>query len=92
MKNSLVETTKTVTREINGSEDGAVTIEYVVIVIIVVGIGGALLVFQDTIKNAVTTVQDSLSNLVDNMTANAAGGSGTSHGIVTVPAVEPDGM
>jgi Flp pilus assembly pilin Flp len=70
MKELSLKKAKAVQAELAGSEEGAVTIEYVIIVIVVIGIGGALLAFQTEIKNAVTKVQDSLANLVTNMTNN----------------------
>ncbi len=47
--------------------DGAVTVEYVIIIMFVVGLGAALLLFREAICNFINNAKDNVSNMLDAM-------------------------
>jgi hypothetical protein len=66
----------------NNKRSGAITIEYLIIILVIIGIGACFANFQGEIKNVVTTTQQATSNLVGNMlqgnaTSNNSGNSGS---------------
>lgn len=61
--------------------DGAVTVEYVVIIMFVVGLGAALLAFRQEISNFIQNAQSSVSDMINSLSSGAAGASGTSGGL-----------
>jgi hypothetical protein len=62
---------KTITRELQGSESGAVTIEYIFMVMMTVGIGGSLMVMASAVKDFMEPYPSQISDLVDNLLAGA---------------------
>ena len=47
--------------------DGAVTVEYVIIIMFVVGLGGALLAFREKISDFIANAQDSVESMLNAM-------------------------
>ncbi len=47
--------------------DGAVTVEYVIIIMFVVGLGAALLAFREAICNFIANAQNSVSDMLNSM-------------------------
>ncbi len=47
--------------------DGAVTVEYVIIIMFVVGLGAALLAFREAISNFIANAQNSVSDMLNSM-------------------------
>lgn len=45
--------------------NGAITVEYVIIVMVIVGLGAALFAFQEQIKTFLETTGDSLEHMLD---------------------------
>lgn len=51
--------------------DGAVTVEYVVIVMVVVGLGAALFAFREQIVTYIGDAGGKLGNMLNNLSAHA---------------------
>lgn len=49
---------------------GADTVEYVFGIIVAVGLGAALLIFQGQIRNAITNTGNAITNTFNSLTAN----------------------
>ena len=47
--------------------DGAVTVEYVIIIMFVVGLGGALLAFREKISEFIANAQNSVESMLNAM-------------------------
>ena len=52
--------------------DGAVTVEYVIIIMFVVGLGAALLAFRTAISNFINDAKDSVASMLNKMSAGKA--------------------
>ena len=52
--------------------DGAVTVEYVIIIMFVVGLGAALLAFREAICNFINDAKDNVSNMLNSMSKGKA--------------------
>lgn len=54
--------------------DGTATVEYVVIIMFVVGLGAALLAFRQEISNFIQNAQNSVSDMINSLSSGAADG------------------
>ena len=52
--------------------DGAVTVEYVIIIMFVVGLGGALFLFREAISGFINDAKNSVSNMLNSMSEGKA--------------------
>lgn len=71
---NALQTYRTLTDSIESKElgTGAVTVEYVVIVMVVVGLGAALIAFRDNIKDFLNNAGTQLETMLGNL-GNTAG-------------------
>ena len=52
--------------------DGAVTVEYVIIIMFVVGLGAALLTFRDQLSNFISNAASSVNSMLGKLGSGAA--------------------
>lgn len=55
------------------AQNGAETIEIVLGIVLAIGLGAALLLFQDVLRNKITETKDTFNTLFNDMIYNASG-------------------